>query len=94
MAAYSSSQGVEGHCQALLSGDNSRSPGNGMELHQGKDRLGVRKRFFTRGWWAWNRLPRAVVTVLSCQSSGSVRTVLSHIGFGSRAVLFEARSWI
>jgi len=31
-----------------------------MKLHQRRVRLSVRKRFFTRGWWAWNRLLRAM----------------------------------
>ena len=26
----------------------------------GEKHLGVREDFFTRGWWAWNRLPREV----------------------------------
>jgi len=52
-----------------------------MELCQGKVRLGVRDRFFTRGQWAWNRLPRAVGTAPSCWSSRSVWTSLSGIGF-------------
>jgi len=38
----------------------------------GERQLGVRDRFCTRGWWAWNRLPRAVGTALSCWSSRSV----------------------
>jgi len=25
--------------------------------------------FFTREWWAWNRLPRAVVMAPGCQNS-------------------------
>jgi len=31
-----------------------------MELRWEWDRLDTRKKFFTRGWWAWNKLPRAV----------------------------------
>jgi len=31
-----------------------------MELCQGRVRLEIRKKFFTRGRWAWNRLPREV----------------------------------
>ena len=63
MAACSSSQGVEGQCWALLAGDSDRAQGNSMELCQGRDRLGVRKRFFTRGQWAqpWAARVQAVV---------------------------------
>lgn len=33
-----------------------------MELHQGRLRLGMRNRFFTKKVvWLWNRLPRVVV---------------------------------
>lgn len=42
----------------LLSGDSDRTRKNGMELHHGMVSLGVRKRFLTRGWWAWIGLPR------------------------------------
>ena len=31
-----------------------------MELQEGRVKLGVSKRFFTRMQWSWNRLPRAV----------------------------------
>jgi len=42
-----------------------------MELHQEKVRLGVRERFFSRGWWAWNRLPRTVGTAPSVRVQGA-----------------------
>jgi len=48
-----------------------------MELHQGTVRLGVRKRLFTRGWWAWNRLTRAVGMASRCQRSRRVWIKLS-----------------
>ena len=48
---------------------------------QGRVGLGIRKRFFTGGQWACSRLPRAVVVMPSCQSSRSIWTVLSDIGF-------------
>lgn len=42
----------------LLSGDGTQR--NGMGLHQGRFRLDIKKRFFTRRQWAQNRLPREV----------------------------------
>ena len=46
----------------------SLSRRNGMKLHWERSRINVRKRFFTKGWWAWNRLPRAVVMAPGCWS--------------------------
>ena len=31
----------------------------------GEEQVGVRERVCTREWWAWNRLPRAVVMTAS-----------------------------
>lgn len=52
---------AKGQRWALLSSDSDRTQGNSMELSQGMVRLGVRERFFIRGRWAQNRLPKAVV---------------------------------
>ena len=60
--------------------DSGRAQGNGMELCQ-EGRWGARERLCPRGWWAWNNLPKVVGTVLSCQTSGSIGTMLSDIGF-------------
>lgn len=29
-------------------------------LVKGEGPVGIRERFCTKGWWAWNRLPKAV----------------------------------
>jgi len=55
--------------------------------------VGVRKRLFTRGQWAWNRLPRAVVTAPGCQSSRRIWTTHSGIGFEFSVALGGAKSY-
>ena len=69
--------------------------GHGSEdtLNQGRVRLGVRKKFFTRGHWAWNRLIRAVGIASGCQSSRSVWTPLSDTALWIWVSLCGARSW-
>lgn len=56
---------------------------------QGRIRLGIRKRFFTGGQWECNRLPKAGVMRLSCQSSRNLWTVPSDIGFDLEWTLVE-----
>jgi len=84
--------GVEGQVP-ISSGDRNRTQGKGMEMRPGRVRLGIRKRFFTRRWWAWNRLPRAVVLALSFQRSRIIWTTPSDTGLEFWAVLRGARSW-
>jgi len=55
---------------------------SGQSHHQRRVNMGVRKRFFTRGWWAWNR-----ATAPSCLSSRSIWTLLSDTGFEFWVVL-------
>lgn len=47
----------------------------------GEGQLGVKGRVCTRGWWAWNRLPSAMVMALRWKSSSRVWMMLSDIGF-------------
>ena len=74
---------------ALLSGDGNRTGGNGL----GEGQVGVRERFFARGWWAWNSLPGAVVMASSCWSSRSTWAMLSDIRFEYWVVLCGVRRW-
>ena len=92
VVAYSSLQEAEGHCWPLISGGSDRTRGNDTELHQGWVGVGGRRMFFTSGWWTWNRLSRTVVMASSCQSSRSIQTLLSNIGFESWVVLCGAKS--
>ena len=65
-----------------------------MELGQGRVRLGVRERVCTqRVLGHWDRLPRAVVTALSLQSTRSVWTMLSDTWSKFWVVLCGAKNW-
>ena len=74
--------------------DSDRARRNGMEQRvSGEGKLGVRDRFCTREWWAWNRLPQVADKAPSYWSSRSVSTVLSDVEFECLVVLCEARNW-
>ena len=40
--------------------------------------MGVRKRFCTREWWAWNRLPRAVGKAPGLEFKERLDNALKH----------------
>jgi len=77
---------------SLLSGGSDGARENSMGLCQG--RVGIRERFFTKGWWAWNRLPRAVDAAQSCWSSRCIDWDGTATGSEFCLVLRGARSWI
>ena len=58
-----------------------------MDLHQGRSGWVLAKDSSRRGWWAWNRLPRVVITASRCQSSSSVWTTRLNIEFEFWVVL-------
>ena len=63
---------------------------------QGWFRLDIRERLCPRVQWAWNRLPRAMGTILSCWRMGCSRdawTLFSDNGFGFWMVSCAAKSW-
>jgi len=53
----------------------------------------VRKRLCPRGWWARNRMPRAVCTAPRCWSSRGVWTLLSVIWSDFGVALCRDGSW-
>lgn len=69
--------------------DSNRDEGNNVELHQRRVGGESKKSSGTSGWWASNRLPRAVVTAPSCWSLTVAGTTLSNIGFAFWVVPLE-----
>lgn len=67
--------------------------GTAWSCIRGELRGGIKKRFSTRGWWAWHRIPKTVVTALSRQISRSTLTMHSVVRFDFRADLCGARGW-
>ena len=63
-----------------------------MEQCQGKGRVGVRERFFTRVWWAWNRLPRDVSWPRAARAQDA-KGQHSATGLEFWVVLCVARDW-
>lgn len=59
MVAYSSSYGMEGQCWALIFGDWTGVKGTVWSFVRAFVGLDFWEELYARGWWAWNRLPRA-----------------------------------
>lgn len=72
---------MTGRKWSLLSSDSIKSQGNGMDVHQERARLSIRKRLFTEH------------VVGTRTSSRSIWTTFSEILFQFYIVLWGARSW-
>lgn len=68
--------------EALLPGDSTGTPGNSMELGQGRVRLDMRKMFFTEGGQALEQAPqRSSHCTMACWSSRDIWTTLVWFNF-------------
>ena len=80
--AYGFLKGVstEGGADLLLLVTRDRTRGNGMKLHQGKFRLNISKRFFSKRVSHWKKLLRGVVTAPSLSEfTERLDDALSHM---------------
>ena len=68
------------HCPHCLS--TATGPRGQHGAVSGEGQLGVRDRVCTRGWWAWNGLPRAVGMAPGFSSLRSIWITPSEIWFG------------